>query len=360
MKTNHLDIIKQIAYKLLWVVALLVVLDVFYRITFYRHDLKSNRDVLDLAQKAQTDDAQILYLAESSNRAISLKDKDQRVISEMISNYYPMLKIGNISHDAYHAGMYYEVLHNIPKNSKVRAVIVTVNMRSFSAEWLYSNLEPALAKQRILAMHTPALYKRMLFAFQGYPHYSESERKTIITKALAEQKFHFPYFFPYSNAKDWDRAIGAQNRLFNGQIVSMDTIALTCHYIKNFAYELDRNNPRIRDLDKIVTLCKHRGWKLIFNILPENTEQARFLVGQDLLYLMHQNTEFVQNRYTKQGVLVVDNLDQVFDKDFIDRAFPTEHYCEAGRLTVALNVSEALSIYFPNDYHPRGSMNNGY
>lgn len=360
MKINNLNIIKQLGYKFLWLMALLVVLDVLYRITFYPRDVKQNSDVLDLAKKAQTDKADILYLAESSNRTFSLGDKDKRMMSEMISNYYPMLKIGNLSHDAYHAGLYYDVLRNISPKGNVRAVIVTVNMRSFSSEWHYSKLEPALQKQQIMAKHAPALYKRLLLAFNGYRHYTEEERKKIVDKALGKQTFQLPYFFPYHNAREWDHAIGPQNRLYNGDVVSIDTIALACHYIKDFAYDLDRNNPRIKDLDKIVDLCDRRGWKVVFNILPENTEQIKTLVGPDLLYLMHRNTLYLQTRYSKKGVLIVDNLDQVCDRDFIDRTFPTEHYCQNGRQTVAVNVAEALSVVFPNDYHPKGSMNDNY
>ena len=355
MNMNNINIIKHICYKLLWLLTIIIVLDILYLFTFYPSDLKQNHDVLDLAEKAHSDKDEILYMAESSNRAVSPQDSDKRIISEMISNYYPTLRMGNISHDAYHASLYYDVLRNIPKDNDVRAVIVTVNMRSFSSEWIYSNLEPALQKQQIMAKHAPSLYKRLLLAFRGYRHYTESERDNIVTKALHKQKFHFSYFFPYHNAKEWDHTFGKQKRLFNGQNVSMDTISLACHYIKDFAYELNSKNPRIKDLDNIASLCNRYGWKLVFNILAENTDQIKYFVGPDLMYLMHQNIKYIQDRYTQKGVLVVNNLEQVRDKDFIDRTFPTEHYCQTGRQIISMNVAKTLSTYFPNDYQSNNS-----
>ena len=95
-------------------------------------------------------------------------------------------------------------------------------------------------------------------------------------------------------------------------------------------------------MDKIVQLCKQRGWQPVFNILAENVDQIDSLCGPDLLYLLGQNAQYIVNRYEPQGVIVVNNLKEVRDSDFRDRDFPTEHYKQTGRLTIATTVSEAL------------------
>ncbi len=122
----------------------------------------------------------------------------------------------------------------------------------------------------------------------------------------------------------------------------MDTIAMMCHYIKCFAYALDDKNPRIKDFDKIVTLCKKRGWQPVFNILADNVDQIDTLLGHELVQIMHQNAQYIMDRYRKQGVIVVNNQTVVRDKDFIERDFPSEHYAQDGRAAVAKNVAEAL------------------
>ena len=71
---------------------------------------------------------------------------------------------------------------------------------------------------------------------------------------------------------------------------------LACHYIKAHAFQIRDDNPRIKDFDKIVELCKERGWNLVFNILPENVDKANELVGKDLLFLMKQNRDYLVKR----------------------------------------------------------------
>jgi len=250
--------------------------------------------------------------------------------------------VGKLSKDACHAGVYYDILCNIPRKNPVKTVIVTVNLRSFSSEWIYSDLEKPLQKEQIMMKKAPALYKRMLLAFKAYAHWSENERQKLVRKGFEEQTLKMPYYFPYHNAAEWDHAIGSQDHLFNGQKVSWDTIALTCHYIKDFAYQLDDDNPRIKDLDKIVKLCHRRGWKLVFHILADNMDQIKTLAGPDLEFLMKQNAQYIIHRYQPQNVTVVNNQYMVRDRDFFEREFPTEHYNQHGRQIVAEAVADAI------------------
>ena len=96
------------------------------------------------------------------------------------------------------------------------------------------------------------------------------------------------------------------------------------------------------DFDKILKLCKRHGWQLVFNILAENVDQIDSLCGPELVYLLEQNAQYIVNRYEPQGVIVVNNLKEVRDDDFRDRGFPTEHYKQTGRVTIAKNVAEAI------------------
>lgn len=326
---------------MLMLLGLLVVVDVIYYFTLYPKDLKENCTLMELSQRAKHG-VDMVYLGESSNHTYSDSDTDKRFICEMIDDLLPEHQVGNLAKDACHAGIYYDILRNIPKNCDVRTVIVTVNMRSFTSEWIYSVLETPLRKEQIFMKHAPALYKRMLLAFKAYPVWTEAERSSMIRKGFKNQTFTLPYPFPYRNANEWDRAIGRSYTLHNGIQPSADTIALACHHVKCFACQLETNNPRIKDLDKILTLCKRCGWQPVFNILAENVDQIDSLCGPELVYLLEQNAQYIVNRYEPQGVIVVNNLKEVRDDDFRDRSFPTEHYKQTGRLTIARNVADAI------------------
>ncbi len=336
------NIILKIGKKFLLLAMVLVVIAIVYRIFLYPKDREKYCTLMQYSLLPVQDSTDIIYLGESSNHSCSPKDKDTRAISDMIGDMMPGHRVGRLSKDACHAGIFYDILRNIPRKNPVKTVIVTVNLRSFSSEWIYAELEKPLQKEQIMMKKAPALYKRTLLAFKAYAHWPENERQRLVREGLKQQTLNLPYYFPYKNASDWDHAIGTQNYLYNGKKVSYDTIVLTCHYIKDFAYQLDDKNPRIRDLDKIVRLCKRRDWNLVLNILADNMDQIKTLAGPDLEYLMKQNAQYIIHRYEPQGVLVVNNQNMVRDRDFFEREFPTEHYNQHGRHIVAENIVETM------------------
>ncbi len=342
MKKETKDILLKLIRKCLYGLLLLAALDLLYRFTLYPKDLEQNCTLIDYAQKPIAEHADMVYLGESSNHTYGFHDTDTSYISEMIARQFPSRRLSTLSKDACHAAIYYDMLRNIPRKNDIQTVIVTVNMRSFGSEWIYSDLETPLQKEQIFMKKAPALYKRLLIAFKAYSHWSDDERHNIIKKGLRHQTIKLPYYFPYKNAAEWDMAIGTQDHLYDGRQVSWDTIALTCHYIKCFAYQLDDNNPRIQDFDRIVKLCKRRGWQPVFNILADNMEQIKDLVGPDLVYIMKHNAQYIIERYAPQGVIVVNNQNIVSDRYFRDRDFPTEHYEQAGREAIATAIAEKI------------------
>lgn len=341
MKENTKNTLCKAGLKLLLLATLLAAMDVLYYFTFYPKDLDKNCSLMKLSQKPLSEGDDMVYLGESSNHSFCESDTDQRAISEMLDELLPEHKVGKLSKGACHAGIYYDILRNISGQSQVKTAIVTVNLRSFSSEWIYSNLEVALRKEQVMMKKAPALYKRILLVFKAYPHWTEEEREKLVLSGLKKQKFNIPDF-PYHNASEWDHAIGGSGTLHDGSHPSTDTIALTCHHIKHFAYELDDKNPRIQDLDKIAKLCQQRGWKLVFNILAENMDQINALAGPELTGLMERNVQYLVQRYKTQGVIVVNNLYEVRDADFFEHDFPTEHYTQTGRMTIARHLAKAL------------------
>lgn len=335
--TRH--IILRLALKALLVAALLVVMDVVYRYTLYPADLEANCTLMQrsLLPVAEGDD--IVYLGESSNHAVADDEPDKRYISDMLQDMLPGHRVGNLDKDACHAGVYYDILRNIPKESPVRTAVVTVNIRSFSTEWIYSELETALNKERVMMRRAPALYRRMLLAFKGYPHWSDAEREKIILRELERQSFDPPAGLPYSTAAQWDCATAERYWSLGAPD---DTVGLATHYVKCFACQIDDCNPRVRDLDRIVRLCQQCGWQLVFHILPDNEEQMAELVGPQLVELVRRNGTYLEQRYSAMGVTVVNNQGIVADADFRDRDFPTEHYRQAGRQAIATALAAAI------------------
>jgi hypothetical protein len=273
---------------------------------------------------------------------------NKKAISELTAEYYPALRLGTVSRPAMHAGIYKEVMKNLSSSAKVKTVIFTMNMRSFDATWIHSSLESALQKSKIMYLGYPALVNRFLLSLNVYDNKTEEERDRDMKAQWAKDELKFPYPFKYKNVIEWDQAMGNGGYLNPDGSWDMPKIALATHFIKGFGFQIDpATNPRIKDFDEIVIVCKEKNLNIVFNLMAENVQYADSLAGKDLLYLMKQNRDLLVNRYGKNGATVVDNLELVNGKDFVDQTWITEHYKENGRKAIAKNLAEQMKILLP-------------
>ena len=342
---------KTILYKFSFIIILLVCFNYIYKYTIYETDIQTHSPIINLVRNAVNEKDEIIYLGESSNITTRSDDVDKRPISSFIKDYYPSIKFGNITKEASHAGIYYELLRNIPENSSVKTVVVTLNLRSFDANWIYSNLETPLQKSIVLIKDYPPLLNRFLLAFKGYDIKTENEREKQFKHKWKHEILKFPQPFLYNNVIEWDKAIFHNGIKNSDGSINNSLTELACHYVKTYAFQIDTlTNPRIKDFDKIVLLAKKRNWNLIFNLLAENIERGDALVGKELIYLIKQNRDLLVKRYNRNNVLVVDNLESIHSDEFIDQNWTTEHYSEKGRKIIAKNVAECLKKYYRKDY----------
>lgn len=350
---------KKILYKIAMFLLLFFVLNLVYTKWFYESDLQKQSDIINLVRDIP-DDADIIYIGESSNITYKNTDIDKRPISSFIGDYYPGLKMYHITKPASHAGIYKVLLVNIPNENKAKTLIVTLNLRSFNAQWIYSKLETSLQKSLVLIKDYPPFLNRFLLSFKNYDIKTEKERNEQVHKKWINDTFNLPFKFQFSNVVEWDNWMAKTGKKTdNGSIDTMQT-QLASHYIKAYAFQIDTvNNPRIADFDAIVELAKKHNWNIVFNLLAENIQKAQELVGDELIYMMNENVEILKSYYTKRGVQIVDNLSVVNSEEFIDKNWTTEHYKEKGRKLIAKNVAEVLRTWHENEFS-KVSYEHGY
>jgi hypothetical protein len=342
--------LKKIAKKGLLLLVLLALLNFVYERFLFRGDARAFSEAAHLLHMVQ-DSADILCLAESSDLTIADLDLEKRTTTQFLAQHYPRLRVLPLAKGALHAGNYYDLLRNIPGSSPVKTIVVTMNLRSFDASWIHSKLETALQKEMVLLKPGPPLWRRFMLSLRNYEIKTEKELAAAARAAWIQDTLRFPYPFAYPNVVEWDSAMsrGKVARAAGQPPLSKEETALACHYIKNFAFQIDpETNPRIRDFDRIAALAQKRGWNLVFNLLPENLEMAQQLVGEDLTFLMRQNRDLLVQRYGNQpNVLVIDQLETLSNEDFIDQNWTTEHYFEHGRRKVAYRLAQAIARWYP-------------
>jgi hypothetical protein len=341
---------KKIAFKVILLFIVLVIINAVYSKWFYEDDIQQHSDIINLVRDIPND-ADIIYVGESSNNSFRRDDLDKRYISAFVGDYFPELNTYDITKPAAHAGIYKVLLENIPLENQVKTVIVTLNLRSFNANWIYSDLETPLQKSLVLIKPYPPLFNRFLLSFKAYDIKSESEREEQFKKKWKRDQFNLPFEFPFQNVIEWDYWManyGIKDSVGN---IDYKQTELACHYIKTYGFQLDTtNNPRIKDFNDIIKLAHKRGWNLVFNLLAENTEKAQELIGDELVYMINENAKILENYFQNRGVIVVNNLNVVEDEQFIDQDWTTEHYAEKGRKIVAKNVAEALKTWYKEFY----------
>ncbi|MDQ3046841.1 MAG: hypothetical protein M3R27_04775 [Bacteroidota bacterium] len=347
----------KVLYKIISRILLLTVVvflcNFAYRKTLWKEDLKTTgAELLEQIIHAQ-DSADVIYFAESSNWSTHEKDTIKKSISEFTSEYYPGLVFRSVQKGAIHAGVYVPLIKRIRKGARVKTIVVTLNLRSFNANWIHSKLETPLMRANLAYEQRPAVLSRFLMSLNAYDNRSEKQRDEDLMEQWRKDQLMFPYPFQYSSIIEWDRAMGNGTYLKTDGTWDMPKIELACSYVKTYAFQIDTlTNPRIKDFDRIVKICKEKNLNLVFNLMAENVQYADSLVGKDLVYLIHQNRDLLMARYNKDDVTVVDNLELVDGKLYIDQNWTTEHYMQVGRQTIANNLAEHLRKIYPEKYSP--------
>ena len=348
---------KKLLIRIGMVLVMLVVLNWVYAKWFFEKDLRKHSDIVELSWQVTDDSCRIIYLGESSNNHYGDEELNHRKISDFTSDYFPTVKMGDLTKSASHAQTYYYMLKHIPASSAVETVVVTMNLRSFGPLWIYSKLETALRKQLVLLEDYPPLVNRFLLAFKAYPIKTEDEWDELVFWHWRNDTINMSPSVAWRTTADWDYGMYTYGWYdANGQR-DWDMTALACHYIKTYSFQIADDNPRVKDFDAIVDLCRERGWNLVFNLMAENVDKANELVGKDLMLLFKYNRDFLLQRYGNiEGVTVVNNLNLVRDVNFIDQDWTTEHYYEEGRRIIADHLASALREFYPDDYHNPDSL----
>lgn len=343
--------IRKLSIKISALLILVVVLNLIYSQWFFESDLQKHSPIIELVRNLP-EDAEIIYVGESSNVTHRGNDLDKRKISQFIGDHFPGIVTGDITKPASHAGIYKVLLENLPETYNSKTIIVTLNLRSFDAQWIYSNLETPLQKSLVLLKGNPPLLNRFLLSFKAYDIKSDNERTEQFLNKWEKDVFHLPYDFQFENVIEWDHWMAVNGIIDENGDFDQEKTELACHFIKSYGFQIDTlNNPRIKDFNDIVDLAIERKWNLVFNLMAENTQKAKMLVGDDLVYMMNNNAQLLQDYYERKGVIVVNNLNMVDDDQFIDQNWTTEHYAEKGRKIVAHNVAKALASDYSEFYY---------
>lgn len=311
----------------------------FYSKYLWPVELKKEAPLMiKLTEEAKKSD--VIYFGESSNFSFNpYTDTLSYSISEFLQLRFPEKRITHISHSAYHAGLFLSFIKQIPENSRVKTVVVTMNMRTFDEAALHSPLEPFLQKQRVYYSNRPPLMSRLFLTLKYYDNRDSMTHERDKFRAWRTNRIDKKGFQKeFKTLRQWMDA----PKFGDNKWPPSPKRIITDHYVKAFAFLIDESNPRIAEYDEIVRVCKRKKLNLIFVLLPENVDYARALFGEDLLAYMFYNRNFLANRYGHMEAMVADAFESVRGVDFTEQFWTSEHYNQTGRMAVADKISGLL------------------
>ena len=327
-----------------------ILLNLIYNFTLFPKDLKDKcEQVIEMREKQEQTD--VYYFAESSNFNVRSDDSLQLTISEITNLFFPTLKVNAVNKPATHAGIYKHWLNQIDLKKKLpKAIVVTMNMRSFDAAWIHSRLETPLQESITLLKPYPNLINRFFLSLNAFDNKTDKQREQMMLDEWKNNELIFPFDFIYKTVRQWDDAMAQGTYLKPDGTWDTEKIGLACHYIKAYAFNINEANPRIKDFDEIAAWCSKNKVRLYYNLMAENIQYSDSLVGKELVFLLKQNRDFLVKRYSSSNCTVVDNLELVNGKEFTDQTWTTEHYGYRGRMIIAKNLAGKLKNQFSNEY----------
>lgn len=325
---------KKIAIRLIFGLSIFFMCNWIYSEYFYAKDVVKFSRVKNKIDSAFAE-GEIIYMGESSNTSFNpWTDTLIESISDYLQLYIPEKKVTAITHESYHPGLFLKMLELLPHDGKKRTLIVTLNMRTCGPSAMFSGNEAANQQEALFYSNRLPLLTRIFLSLHYYDNRNEAERERLKFQYWRTQKLQ--PLVPVLNVKQW-----------------LDKLALSHHedkwkhmadaYVKEFAFLLNAQNDRVKDLDKIVAFCNNNNVTLLFHILPENREYASLLFGDYLVKLMDHNVDFLYNRYKNKNVILVNNYLHSKGVEYTDQWYPTEHFNSNTRQYIAQTMAMKLT-----------------
>lgn len=325
----------------------------------------------------------VVYLGESSNTSFNpWTDTFGYSVSEFLQMYLPQNRVRGVSHDGYHVGLFSQMLGLMPahwSDSSRKTVVITVNMRSFGPSAMFNGNEASNQQEAIFYSHRMALLNRVFVSLHHYDSRDAREMERAKTQWFRTKDlrlnggagYHYgnthgdgglkpegEVWYYHNTVKWWLRDLQRQFAPVSGDADLARVMPMAEAYLKEFAFLLDEENPRVQALDAIVEKCKREQVNVVFVLLMPNYDHANRLFGEELTQLMDYNMDFLRKRFAgwekeyKQGNFKVGYVDVpraygdwAGGEHYTDQWYPTEHVDAHIRQFIAKKTAEKILAF---------------
>lgn len=321
--------LKYICYRLLLLAALILCAELLHQKFVYPTILKKESWIQELTARKLSNSPKAIYFSASPNAAYPHDDTSTYSISQFASQAMSF-PLSSLDTGAFHAGIFYKILTKLTPQQRPEILVVDLNIRSFGANWIHSNLENSLQRNFVYWNMNLSIVNHLFAATKWYDYVSPAEHIRAIEY---EEKFRkLPLKKEHSSIKNW--------LMDYRQSTSYSELGES--FIRFFAFKIDKENEMLQNYDKLTHWAKINHIPLVYVVLPENMQTMNELIGAELTQLIHQNATYLTSRYTQENCYVLDLHDKLQKEQFFE-SFPTEHYRSAGRKMIGSKIAEKIN-----------------
>ncbi len=276
----------------------------------------------------------LLFFGDSTNKWTDAADQDLRSIDQFLKEALPKITTGVIEHEAFHLGVYADVIDYLADRKALPDVVVLpINPRSFSPMWYRKPAWQFEVFSYAMAAGTERrfnLWVRPLGVF-----------KALRLRKVSEAEFGKTPVYDgstvigrVSDINDYRRHIGADGTFsskYKKQYLS---------YI--YLYELTADHPLLKDLHRGLARAKEAGSRVVAYLPPIDIETAVEWYGEEIRPRIKTNLTVIKEVTKSYGVNVRDLSFALSREHFTWDPVPNEHLKDAGRRFVAAQIADAL------------------
>ena len=272
------------------------------------------------------DKAQVVYFGDSTAKVYGKDEYKVGSIVSLLRDMQPGIGICDIVSSSYGLDVYLAYCKYIErKKYHPKAMIIPINMRSFSPEWDKRPEYQFLPDKALLGGEFLGFFYKPLSVFKYSPG--------AITRDEFNNSLVFNGDAPVGKVKDYD--------YHNYRGYSQEGERKL--FIFDYMYALKESHRKLQSMVSIARAMNKDGIKVIFYITPIDCDNGeKFLPGQ-FLKRLRANTSLIAHMLEKEGLEVLD-LSTGLRAEYFSYNFPTicEHMNADGVRSVAQEINKRL------------------
>lgn len=272
----------------------------------------------------------VIYFGDSTVTALAPEDTDRRALGQMLQESLPLLEVSPLAHYAYHAEIYEAYCEYIRGGEQSPwAVVIPVNLRSFSLEW-DRKPEWEFVREKYLLRHRGLVARSLLRPLTVF-------RAVDLTPISQEDYLKTPVYV--------GDALAGEVRDFEtmGRDVDADVF-----YERQFAYlyqyPLNRDHPKLVALIRAIESLQAQDILPLLYITPIDYRTGEKYAGDAFAEQVAENVSLIRTVLAETGLQVLDLSRLLGPEAFCYQREVHEHLRAGGRKMVAERIARRIRI----------------